>query len=344
MSFLTQYPVLVMIGVLQCVANAQTDQPSRGHASVALSDAAQRAITEGLPRLSSIVPGLDAALDSTHGSVELTGSSTSIQIAQWLLDVISQQAVRPEYKEMQSDPIIAAGTKDRINVMFLGPGIPPDELARRANLAAAISEVRPPLVFPTVGGIVIRGAPDSAWVVEWLLRNFANDSTARRSATGGGTPASDDESVFYRRDNGKYIIVFYLGDVSWCASAADMVAAVRMIAGVPSVFAVDKPKAIVVVAPINAAGVAEWLLRNIGRPRDDAFKRAEYRMVGKDDDTAMIFATEAAMKGGVAEVANQIRRSTGIQRLSVCKDSGLIILRGNHDAVSKVPGMPGDGQ
>ncbi len=276
-------------------------------------------------------------IDATARTLNVTGSPDQIAALNWLLPKLDRPAA-PSGQKLASVQYNMAGNA-LIQVFYLSNTQLPGPLQGHVNAIRSLVEIQRAAACMSARVIVIQTTAEQAAATEWLLQLL--DQPPVLSSDSGfpelrvfAYPFPDLPGM---RGN-TAMRVFYPAHTMTPQAIQEAVNAIRSVAEVQRIVAVERQPAIALRGTPDEAALSEWILSELDQPAVTSSSH-NYSSGFLGGVAAVLHLGPAAAGQTPQEVVAGIKSATGLLRVTFCSLPRALAVRGTADQVAMAEKM-----
>jgi hypothetical protein len=273
--------------------------------------------------------------DTQRGSLTLRGTPDQIALGEWLFYALDQPA-GSQQNSSANEYLVPDNTQDVVRVFYLTHNQTPEQCQEIATLIRSTADIRRLFIYHAQRALAMRGTADQMAMAEWLRKEL--DQPANEQ---GQHPAMQE----YRAPSGEddVVRVLYLGRDQAAQNLQPIASLIRSIADVRRLFTYDALNAVTLRGTMNQAAMAEWLVNDLDRRRNEPAAAQssqdsgaqEYRASdGSDDVLRVFYLTHVRSAQEFQRIAGQVRGAANIPRIFTYNPQIALAVRGTADQIA----------
>jgi hypothetical protein len=284
-----------------------------------------RSIQEFVNTVRSIGETQNVSVDAAARTLRVAGTPDQLALTQWFLDSLDQ-ASSPSAFTVRETTFPAPRNESVVKALYLPHLANPVDFQETVNCIRSLAEAQRVVVFLDSRAIVLRATADSAAFGEWLAREI--DAAAVRRPEGAVRQYRyADPDLIPERFRRPAVRVFYPKSMGTPLQLQEAINALRSILEIQRVIAITSSWAILVRGTDPQAEAAEWLIRQL-----DAGAESQSLAI-ENDVVQTLFAPKGRTPRQLAGLVNEIRQSTGLQRVVMYQGRSAVVVRGTPEQV-----------
>ncbi|MEX2263630.1 MAG: hypothetical protein WD696_16865 [Bryobacteraceae bacterium] len=261
------------------------------------------------------------SIDNIKRTLAVEGTPEKIAMAEWLVHQMDLPTNGNFSGVHEYRP--AAGSDDVLRVFYLTHASTPQERQEIATTIRSVADVQRMFICSALGALAVRGTNQQIALAAWLTDQL-------NRAENVAAPAPNE----YRLPGDDVARVFELTHPQTSQELQEMVTLMRTIGDIQKIFVSHARRAVVVRATGERVALAAWLAGELDKPvngqaatRDTA--PHEYWLSSSPDNMVRVFYLAGSRTPqDRQQVASQVRKAAGIQRLFVYSPLGALAVRG----------------
>ena len=280
----------------------------------------------------SITEVQQVSVDTAKRSLELHGTASQIDLAEWLCNELNNPPKQPRHSA-RHEYRMPGGGDDAIRVFYLAHTGTLQEFQELVTMVRSIADIRFLFTYWAPKAVVVRGQADRIARAEWMFNELAQASDGQFPATRNQHSAIYEDPLQYGPDH--LLRVFYLKNAATFQDFQELAVVVRTAGDIRRLFTYYAPKAVAVRGTADQLALAEWLFSELEKPSNPATLEFQFA-VGNDPDTVVrifyLTATETVQR--FQNIVMQVRRATGIRRAFTYNRPRAVVLRGTPSQIA----------
>jgi hypothetical protein len=253
-----------------------------------------------------------AAVNPSQKTFAIQGTSAQLALAGWMFVQLDAKTANPpaEFK--------MEGYDDNIVHIYYLPNTPTvQDFQEVATLVRTIGDIRRVFTYNAARALTVRGSQEQIALTDWIIANL------NQKIPGEYKMASGDDNI---------VRIYYLPNTLTIPDFQNAAVLVRHIAETRRIFTYNSPRAFALRGTADQAALADWLVANLIQKPGAIAQSADYRLPAGDpdgeDQVRLFYVSSANSARELQELANQIRATTLVRRMTIFPPPRVIAIRG----------------
>jgi hypothetical protein len=328
------------MAIFACCASAQTPAANQEQMFYFQPATTAQRSQETVIAIRTLSTTAQVSSDEAQGTVTVHGTASQIAVAGWLFHQLEGPSggASPAPPPPASPVYVVPGAADDVVRVFYPANInTPQGLQQLTNAIRTLGDIQRMMACTQSGAVVLRGTAAQVALAEWLVNALDKPD--------GWKPQSSQNWAAYQYENANppstsSVRVFYPSNAGTQQGLTEVVNLTRTLGDLQRLFPVSAPRAVVFRSTAAQAALAEWVLNALDKPNGWQPPAGQNPVAyqynedpsptggGSSVSFVRVFYLPAVTPQDLQAIANQLRTSTGCQRLMAAGEHDVVALRG----------------